>query len=156
MLKVETDPGSGFCGGVIRAITRAEEFLGRGGKLYSLGAIVHNEAELSRLADSGLVTVGSPADVPEGASVLIRAHGEPPATYAAARDRSLEIIDCTCPVVLRLQDRIREQLSIADGAVVATTFKYDGIFENMVDERRVAEFTLIIFLVTKFLHQNCA
>ncbi|MBO4585652.1 MAG: 4-hydroxy-3-methylbut-2-enyl diphosphate reductase [Bacteroidales bacterium] len=108
MLKVETDPGSGFCGGVIRAITRAEEFLGRGGKLYSLGAIVHNEAELSRLADSGLVTVGSPADVPEGASVLIRAHGEPPATYAAARDRSLEIIDCTCPVVLRLQDRIRE------------------------------------------------
>lgn len=111
MLKVETDPGSGFCGGVIRAISRAEEFLASGDKLYSLGAIVHNEAELSRLADRGLVKVRSLADVPSGASVLIRAHGEPPATYAAASERSLEVIDCTCPVVLRLQDHIREAYS---------------------------------------------
>ena len=111
MLKVETDPGSGFCGGVIRAISRAEEFLASGDKLYSLGAIVHNEAELSRLADRGLVKVRSLADVPTGASVLIRAHGEPPATYAAASERSLEVIDCTCPVVLRLQDHIREAYS---------------------------------------------
>jgi len=108
MLKVETDPGSGFCGGVIRAISRAEEFLASGEKLYSLGAIVHNEAELSRLADKGLVTVGSLDDVPKGASVLIRAHGEPPATYEAASAGSLEVIDCTCPVVLRLQGHIRE------------------------------------------------
>lgn len=111
MLKVETDPGSGFCGGVIRAISRAEEFLSSGGRLYSLGAIVHNEAELARLADRGLVKVSSLADVPTGASVLIRAHGEPPATYAAASERSLEVIDCTCPVVLRLQDHIREAYS---------------------------------------------
>lgn len=111
MLKVETDPGSGFCGGVIRAISRAEEFLASGEKLYSLGAIVHNEAELSRLAESGLVKVRSLADVPVGSSVLIRAHGEPPSTYAAAAERSVLLIDCTCPVVLRLQDHIREAYS---------------------------------------------
>ena len=108
MLKVETDPGSGFCGGVIRAISRAEQYLDGGGRLYSLGAIVHNEAELSRLGERGLEAVASVADVPEGSSVLIRAHGEPPATYTAARSRNLEVIDCTCPVVLKLQERIRD------------------------------------------------
>jgi len=111
MLKVETDPGSGFCGGVIRAISRAEQYLDGGGKLYSLGAIVHNEAELSRLGERGLETVRSAGDVPSGASVLIRAHGEPPATYAAALSRNLEVIDCTCPVVLKLQSRIRDAYS---------------------------------------------
>lgn len=108
MLSVEIDPGSGFCGGVIRAITRAQDYLSHGGKLYSLGAIVHNEAELSRLQDLGLVTVESLADVPDGETVLIRAHGEPPATYELAASRSLEVIDCSCPVVLQLQRSIRE------------------------------------------------
>ena len=74
MLNVEIDPGSGFCGGVIRAITRAEDFLSREGRLYSLGAIVHNDAELGRLQQQGLVTVGSLEEVPEGGTVLIRAH----------------------------------------------------------------------------------
>ena len=107
MVKVETDPGSGFCGGVIRAITRAEEYLSIGGTLYSLGAIVHNEAELSRLHEKGLVTVNSLQDVPEGGTVLIRAHGEPPSTYKEAAARGLSVIDCSCPVVLKLQERIR-------------------------------------------------
>ena len=107
MVKVETDPGSGFCGGVIRAITRAEEYLSIGGTLYSLGAIVHNEAELSRLHEKGLVTVNSLQDVPEGGTVLIRAHGEPPSTYKEAAARGLTVIDCSCPVVLKLQERIR-------------------------------------------------
>ncbi|MBR1887733.1 MAG: 4-hydroxy-3-methylbut-2-enyl diphosphate reductase [Bacteroidales bacterium] len=107
MVKVETDPGSGFCGGVIRAITRAEEYLSTGGTLYSLGAIVHNEAELSRLHEKGLVTVNSLRDVPEGGTVLIRAHGEPPSTYKEAAARGLSVIDCSCPVVLKLQERIR-------------------------------------------------
>ncbi len=107
MVKVETDPGSGFCGGVIRAITRAEEYLSTGGTLYSLGAIVHNEAELSRLHEKGLVTVNSLQDVPEGGTVLIRAHGEPPSTYTEAAARGLSVIDCSCPVVLKLQERIR-------------------------------------------------
>ncbi|MBR5063124.1 MAG: 4-hydroxy-3-methylbut-2-enyl diphosphate reductase [Bacteroidales bacterium] len=108
MLKVEIDPGSGFCGGVIRAITRAEEFLSGGDALWSLGAIVHNEAELERLQSKGLRTIESLAEVPDGETVLIRAHGEPPSTYKAARKRSLAMIDCTCPVVLQLQRRIRE------------------------------------------------
>ena len=108
MLKVEIDPGSGFCGGVIRAISRAEEELSRCGKLYSLGAIVHNEEELSRLRELGLVTVGCLSEVPEGETVLIRAHGEPPATYEEAARRRLTLIDCSCPVVLQLQRRIRE------------------------------------------------
>ena len=107
MVKVETDPGSGFCGGVIRAITHAEEYLSTGGTLYSLGAIVHNEAELSRLHEKGLVTVNSLRDVPEGGTVLIRAHGEPPSTYKEAAARGLSVIDCSCPVVLKLQERIR-------------------------------------------------
>ena len=108
MLKVEIDPGSGFCGGVIRAITRAEEFLDSGEALYSLGAIVHNEAELERLQSKGLRTIESLQEVPDGEMVLIRAHGEPPSTYKAAAKRSLAMIDCTCPVVLQLQRRIRE------------------------------------------------
>ncbi len=77
MVKVEIDPGSGFCGGVIRAITSAEEYLRGGGTLYSLGDIVHNEAELSRLREKGLVTVNSLSEVPDGGTVLIRAHETP-------------------------------------------------------------------------------
>ena len=108
MLHVDVDPGSGFCGGVIRAITRAESFLSEHPHLYSLGAIVHNEAELERLGSSGLETVEDLSGVPEGETVLIRAHGEPPQSYRAAEERGLNVIDCTCPVVLRLQQRIRE------------------------------------------------
>ena len=108
MLSVEIDPGSGFCGGVIRAITRAEDYLSQGSRLYSLGAIVHNDAELGRLQQQGLVTVNSLEEVPEGGTVLIRAHGEPPSTYAEASARRLTVIDCSCPVVLQLHQRIRE------------------------------------------------
>ena len=108
MVTVEIDGRSGFCGGVIRAITRAERFLDGQDHLYSLGAIVHNEAELDRLGAEGLRTVASIPDVPEGETVLIRAHGEPPSTYEAARRQGLSVIDCTCPVVLKLQQHIRE------------------------------------------------
>ena len=108
MLSVEIDPGSGFCGGVIRAISRAEDYLAGHDRLYSLGDIVHNEAELSRLRDRGLVTVESLSDVPDLGTILIRAHGEPPSTYEAAAVHHLEVIDCSCPVVLQLQNSIRE------------------------------------------------
>jgi len=114
VVKVEIDPGSGFCGGVIRAINSAEAFLSSGGTLFSLGAIVHNEAELSRLREKGLVTVSSLSEVPDGGTVLIRAHGEPPSTYLEARARGLSVIDCSCPVVLKLQERIRS----ASGQVI--------------------------------------
>jgi 4-hydroxy-3-methylbut-2-enyl diphosphate reductase len=108
MLNVEIDPGSGFCGGVIRAITRSEDFLSQEGRLYSLGAIVHNDAELGRLQKQGLITVNSLEEVPKGGTVLIRAHGEPPSTYESAQKRNLTVIDCSCPVVLQLQRRIRD------------------------------------------------
>lgn len=115
MLTVDIDSNSGFCAGVIRAIGKAEEFLkedGKGRKLYSLGAIVHNDAELTRLVDKGLVTIDKD-DLDEmvdahGESLLIRAHGEPPSTYEQAEGLGFEIIDCTCPVVLQLQKNIKQ------------------------------------------------
>ena len=113
-LKVEIDAGSGFCGGVIRAIGSAEKFLDEvpGRHLFSLGAIVHNEEELSRLGRKGLVTIDyddlSDMQDADGESLLIRAHGEPPGTYARASALGFNVIDCTCPVVLRLQASIRE------------------------------------------------
>ena len=112
-LKVEIDAGSGFRGGVIRAIGSAEKFLDEipGRHLFSLGAIVHNEEELARLGRKGLVTIDYDdlADMQEagGESLLIRAHGEPPCTYVRAAALGFNVIDCTCPVVLRLQDSIR-------------------------------------------------
>lgn len=109
-LAVTIDSQSGFCGGVIRAIGKAEDFLSDGSAaLYSLGAIVHNEAELERLGNKGLRTV-SLSDFPDlaGRDVLIRAHGEPPQTYALAHRYGINLIDCTCPVVLQLQKRIRK------------------------------------------------
>lgn len=111
MIRVETDAHSGFCGGVIRAISTAEKFLSAGkGRLWSLGAIVHNEAELSRLAGEGLGLVEHDGleSLSEGDTVLIRAHGEPPETYRTLESKGLQVIDCTCPVVLKLQSRIRE------------------------------------------------
>ncbi len=112
MLTVDIDTNSGFCAGVIRAIGKAEEFLKEGERLYSLGAIVHNDAELSRLVGKGLVTIDK-EDLEEmvaadGEVLLIRAHGEPPQTYTTAESLGFKIIDCTCPVVLKLQQRIKD------------------------------------------------
>jgi len=111
-LQVEIEKHSGFCGGVIRAIGTAEKFLSEsdGHHLFSLGAIVHNEAELTRLGQKGLVTIQNEelCTISRGETLLIRAHGEPPATYSLAERQGLKVIDCTCPVVLRLQKSIRE------------------------------------------------
>jgi len=113
-MKVEIDKHSGFCGGVIRAIKRAESFLEKnnGENLFSLGAIVHNDAELDRLGRMGLTTIdyedlGQTADA-KGKTLLIRAHGEPPITYMRAEAVGFNIVDCTCPVVLDLQKSIRD------------------------------------------------
>lgn len=113
-LQVEIEKHSGFCGGVIRAIGRAEKFIEEspGRILYSLGDIVHNEAELRRLGEKGLITVDKDGlmNIPDPSSetLLIRAHGEPPQTYSLAQKLGLTVIDCTCPVVLKLQKSIRE------------------------------------------------
>ena len=109
MIKVEIDEGSGFCFGVVTAIHKAEEELAKGETLYCLGDIVHNSRELDRLKTMGLITINREEFKQlKNAKVLLRAHGEPPETYMIARENNIEIIDATCPVVLRLQKRIRQ------------------------------------------------
>ncbi|MBP9998308.1 MAG: 4-hydroxy-3-methylbut-2-enyl diphosphate reductase [Bacteroidales bacterium] len=116
---VSIDPASGFCGGVIRAIKTAEDYLAsHGGTLLSLGEVVHNEEELARLESLGLVTINKDAlGKQSGVSpLMIRAHGEPPQMYSILSEYGYQIIDCTCPVVLKLQKSIRE--ASAKGRIV--------------------------------------
>lgn len=109
-MKVEIDEGSGFCFGVTRAIRLAEEELAKGDALYCLGDIVHNDQECERLKKLGLITIDH-AQLAElrHVKVLFRAHGEPPETYQLAQRNDVQLIDATCPVVLRLQKRIKSQ-----------------------------------------------
>ena len=110
MVNVEIDSGSGFCFGVTTAIQKAEEELAKGNKLYCLGDIVHNGQECERLKKMGLITINHEEFAQlHNVKVLLRAHGEPPATYELARKNQIEIIDATCPVVLRLQKRIKQE-----------------------------------------------
>lgn len=107
-MRVEIDSESGFCFGVVTAIRKAEEALAKHERLYCLGDIVHNAAEVERLRRKGLETI-THADLEHlhDVKVLLRAHGEPPSTYEIARRNNIEIIDATCPVVLQLQRRIK-------------------------------------------------
>ncbi len=106
--QVEIDSDSGFCFGVTRAISMAEDELRQSGRLYCLGDIVHNSDEVDRLGALGLQTISHEEMARlRNVKVLLRAHGEPPSTYETARRNSIEIIDATCPVVLRLQQRIK-------------------------------------------------
>lgn len=111
---VTVDDKSGFCFGVTNAIGKAEEILASESELYCLGEIVHNDVEVSRLADKGLVTIDhNLLKNINNRKVLIRAHGEPPTTYQQAKANGLEIIDASCPVVLKLQERIRKSYATA-------------------------------------------
>lgn len=105
---VEIDSGSGFCFGVVYAIEKAEEELSLSDHLYCLGDIVHNSVEVERLYKKGLKTINHEtlSDI-TNSKVLIRAHGEPPDTYSTALEKGIELIDATCPVVLKLQNKIR-------------------------------------------------
>ena len=107
-MTIEIDQGSGFCFGVTRAIGKAEEELAKEERLYCLGDIVHNGKECDRLQQLGLVTINHEQmrDIHD-AKVLLRAHGEPPSTYALAREQNINLIDATCHVVLHLQERIK-------------------------------------------------
>ncbi len=109
-IKIDIDSCSGFCFGVTAAIKKAEEELQKDGKLYCLGDIVHNSKEMDRLKEMGLITIdhGQFAQL-RGVKVLLRAHGEPPSTYEIAKANNIEIIDATCPVVLKLQKRIKQE-----------------------------------------------
>lgn len=111
-MTVEIDESSGFCFGVTTAIRKAEEELRNSGRLYCLGDIVHNSDEVDRLRSIGLITI-THEEMAElkGVKVLLRAHGEPPSTYELAKKNGIEIIDATCPVVLKLQQRIKSTYS---------------------------------------------
>jgi 4-hydroxy-3-methylbut-2-enyl diphosphate reductase len=107
-MKTEIDKNSGFCFGVVNAIKKAEEELAKGGVLYCLGDIVHNSQEVARLEKMGLRTINhDELATLKDAKVLLRAHGEPPSTYQTARQNNITIIDASCPVVLKLQDKIK-------------------------------------------------
>jgi 4-hydroxy-3-methylbut-2-enyl diphosphate reductase len=108
MLKVEIDQNSGFCFGVVYAISMAEDYLEEHGSLYCLGDIVHNNKEVERLEAKGLKIIDhSKLKNLKDTTVLIRAHGEPPETYRIALENNIELIDASCPVVLKLQNRVR-------------------------------------------------
>jgi 4-hydroxy-3-methylbut-2-en-1-yl diphosphate reductase len=115
---IEIDQQSGFCFGVVYAIQMAEEQLAEHGELYCLGDIVHNNMEVERLQAKGLKIIDNEQlkDL-HNTRVLIRAHGEPPETYRTAIENNIDLIDASCPVVLKLQHRVREGFldTVADG-----------------------------------------
>jgi len=108
-MNVTIDPDSGFCFGVNRAIQTAEAELDAGNAVYSLGEMVHNQVQMDQLIAKGLKVI-SHADLPElkGKRIMVRAHGEPPETFLLAKDLGIEVIDATCPIVTKLQQRIND------------------------------------------------
>ena len=110
-MKVDIEPGSGFCFGVENAIRIAEEELSAGEKVFCLGEIVHNDTEVARLKDLGLITISHEEFAKlKDSKVLIRAHGEPPSTYETARQNNITVIEATCPIVHSLQGKIKHVL----------------------------------------------
>ena len=164
MIQIEIDNGSGFCFGVTTAIQKAEEELATGGTLYCLGDIVHNGMECERLRNMGLVTINHDQLAQlRDAKVLLRAHGEPPATYELAQRNNIEIIDATCPVVLQLQRRIKRQFDANPNAqtvifgknghaevmgLVGQTNNHAIIVERF-DDVKTLDFTRDIFLYSQ-------
>jgi len=121
-MEVEIDKQSGFCFGVQNAVEIAEEALLNGEKVFSLGPIVHNDKEVDRLATLGLVSIDHEVfSNLRNCKVLIRAHGEPPETYKIAEKNNITIIEATCPIVKKLQSKIREtwiRIKKSEGQVV--------------------------------------
>jgi len=107
-MEINIDKKSGFCFGVVRAIKKAEEELGNGEVLYCLGDIVHNNKEVERLEKMGLVTIDHEQFAQlHDVKVMLRAHGEPPSTYETAKKNNITLVDASCPVVLKLQSRVK-------------------------------------------------
>ena len=118
-MKVEIDDQSGFCFGVRNAVEIAEKALSESKKVYSLGPIVHNDMEVRRLAEMGLVSINHDEfSKLKNCKALIRAHGEPPETYRIAKKNNIEIIEATCPIVRKLQSKIKQtrKKSLANGS----------------------------------------
>lgn len=113
---IDIDPTSGFCFGVTAAIRQAEELIGSGEEVWAVGQMVHNEAEVKRLEKLGLKeTSSSELASISGKTVLFRAHGEPPSTYSEAAALNIRVVDATCPIVRKLQERIRKRYEELDG-----------------------------------------
>ena len=106
-MNIEVDQKSGFCFGVDLAVKKAEEEIAKSGLVYCLGEIVHNDMEVKRLEEMGMITIDHEQFKKlRNATVLIRAHGEPPETYKIARDNEIKLIDASCPIVLKFQSRV--------------------------------------------------
>lgn len=145
MLQIEIDEGSGFCFGVTTAIKKAEEELAKGTKLYCLGDIVHNSMEVERLTQQGLITINhDQLRELHDATVLLRAHGEPPETYELAQKNNIEIIDATCPVVLALQRRIKNQYEKNGNNITESVEKVD-LEAELKDKQRASTAQIVIF-----------
>jgi 4-hydroxy-3-methylbut-2-enyl diphosphate reductase len=111
MIKIQIDDTSGFCSGVIRAVGMAEDALEQSGKLYCLGNIVHNPVELARLTEMGMEIIDyDQYRKLKDTTVLIRAHGEPPHVFTTAKENNIKLLNGTCPIVNRLQDKVRTAL----------------------------------------------
>jgi len=108
-MEIEIDKKSGFCFGVVKAIEATDEMLEQEGKIYSLGQIVHNKEEITRLEDKGMVTINhDDFRRLKNKTILFRAHGESPESYITAKKNGHKVIDATCPVVLKLQQRVKQ------------------------------------------------
>jgi len=121
-MQINIDSKSGFCFGVLNAISVAEKYLSKYGTLFCLGDIVHNNKEIERLRKSGLIVIDhNDLERIYNTRVLIRAHGEPPSTYKTALKNKIELIDASCPVVLKLQNRIHkshQKMEATEGQLV--------------------------------------
>jgi 4-hydroxy-3-methylbut-2-enyl diphosphate reductase len=121
-MEVNIDKNSGYCFGVEFAIKMAEDEMEISDKLYCLGDIVHNDMEVKRLTDKGLIVIDrEQLQELSDCKVLIRAHGEPPETYRLAIENNIELIDASCPVVLKLQHRVKtafDKMEREDGQIV--------------------------------------
>lgn len=166
-MRIEIDDKSGFCFGVVGAIDKAEEALAEGGTVYTLGDIVHNRMEMKRLESLGLKNATE--DILEtlgGCRVLIRAHGAPPALFEKAGKSSVTLIDATCPVVAKLQERVREAYRLMEprggqvvilgkkghAEVVGLTGQIDDkavVIETMEDLMTDVDMTRPIYLISQ-------
>lgn len=166
-MRIEIDDKSGFCFGVVGAIDKAEEALAEGGTVYTLGDIVHNRMEMKRLESLGLKNATEDMlDTLGECRVLIRAHGAPPALFEKARKSGVTLIDATCPVVAKLQERVREAYRLMEprggqvvilgkkghAEVVGLTGQIDDkavVIESMEDLMTDVDMTRPIYLISQ-------
>ena len=165
-MRVEIDKQSGFCFGVQNAVEIAEEALLKGEKVFSLGPIVHNDKEVERLLDMGLSSITHDEfKTLKNTRVLIRAHGEPPEIYKTAIENNITIIEATCPIVKRLQSKIREtwlKIKKDNGQIVIFgkpghaevvgllgQINYEGIIVSGTDDIEKIDFTKPVHLFSQ-------